>query len=414
MMEKLIDQATPVGGVKGLYQLARRAALAQNSELAAMFKMMEEPGIISFSGGFPDPKWYLDEVKAIEAEVMSKKKDEALSYGPTPGLTLFREYLAERLSQQGIPTKLENIIITHGSLQGLDLICRIFLDKGDSVVIEAPTYIGAILTMQPYEVNLVGVPVDGDGMQIDALEETLLELKSQRVTPKFIYTIPSFQNPTGTMMSLPRRQKLVEISQRFGVPVVEDHAYGELKFDGDLLPTLAELGGIEHIIHLGTLSKIFSPGIRLGWLVAHPSIVEKAIFFKQGMDQCCNSLGQLLALEYGRRGLIEKQIAVTRNALKQKASVTLENIEKLMPKGTTYTVPQGGFYTWVSVPGSFDSVKMLEPAVKRFKVAYVAGPSFYHDRRGPNQMRICYSLPDPAVIPEGISRLASVVKAWEN
>lgn len=388
--------------------------MAQNSELAAMFKMLEEPGIISFSGGFPDPKWYLDEVKQIEAEIMANKKDEALSYGPTPGLTPFREFLAERLCGEGIATKLENIMITHGSLQGLDLVCRIFLDEGDHVIIESPTYIGAILTIQPYGVNFVGIPVDDDGMQVEALEETMSELAKKGITPKFIYTIPSFQNPTGTMMSLARRRDLVRVAQRYGVPIVEDHAYGELKFEGELLPTLAELGGIENVIHLGTLSKIFSPGVRLGWLVAHPSIIEKAVYFKQGMDQCSNSMGQLLALEYGRRGLIEKQIAVTRSALKEKASVTLENLQKLMPEGTSFTVPQGGFYTWVSVPGDFDSVKALGRAVKEFKVAYVAGPSFYHDRRGPNQMRICFSLPDPEIIPEGIRRLAAAVKAWES
>ena len=333
-------------------KFSSRARMMQRSELAALFKLTENPKVISFAGGFPDPDWYLDEVKEITARIITDQKGAAFSYGPTPGLTGLREFLAGRLSQQGIERISGNdLIITSGSLQGLDIVCRIFLEPGDSVIVEAPTYIGAISTLEFNEAKLVQVPIDHDGMRTDLLVETLAGMAKAGPLPKFIYTIPNFQNPSGCTLKLERRRELLSIAAGHGIPVVEDNAYGELRFTGKQLPMLKALDEEGNVIHLGTFSKIFSPGLRLGWFLASPEVVEKALLIKQCADQCSSTLGQMIALEYGRKGLIEKQIAVSQSALLLKKEATLKAMEKHLPAGSTWTLPEGGFYTWVTLPG---------------------------------------------------------------
>jgi DNA-binding transcriptional MocR family regulator len=377
----------------------------QRSELAALFKLTEEPGVISFAGGFPDPDWFLDEVREITREIMDEKKGLALSYGPTPGLTSLRDFLAERLGDQGIRTRGSEVLITSGALQGLDIVCKIFLEPGDLVIVEAPTYLGAIQTLESYEAQLVPIPIDDNGMQTGLLDEALARCPR---SPKFIYTIPSFQNPSGCTMSLERRRELLTIAGRHGIPVVEDNAYAELRFAGQPLPTLKSLDEDGLVIHLGTFSKVFSPGVRLGWLVATPELVDKAILVKQGSDQCSSTLGQLIALEYGRRGCIEKQIAISKENLAVKQAATLSGLQKYFPRGASWTIPEGGFYTWVTLPGTVSTVELLPAAVSEAKVAYVAGPSFYVDRSGTNQLRLCYSQPKPDEIARGIKLLAGI------
>jgi 2-aminoadipate transaminase len=382
-----------------------RARKMQRSELAALFKLTEEPGVISFAGGFPDPDWFLDEIGEITRQVMDEQKGIALSYGPTPGLTALRDYLAERLGREGIRTRGSEVLITSGALQGLDIVCKIFLEPGDLVIVEAPTYLGAIQTLESYEAQLVPLPIDANGMQTGLLDETLQRCSKP---PKFIYTIPSFQNPSGCTMSLERRRELLTLAGQHGIPVIEDNAYAELRFTGQPLPTLKALDQEGLVIHLGTFSKVFSPGLRLGWLVSTPELIDKAILVKQGSDQCSNTLGQLLALEYGRRGCIEKQIAVSAGNLAVKQAATLAALQEFFPSGASWTLPEGGFYTWVTLPGAVDTVEMLPRAVSEAKVAYVAGPSFYADRSGANQLRLCYSQPKPAEIARGIRLLAGI------
>jgi 2-aminoadipate transaminase len=392
-------------------QYSARAKKVQRSELAALFKLTENPELISFSGGFPDPDWYLDEVKAVTEKIINERKGIALSYGPTPGVTDLREYLAERLGRQGIKTRGADILITSGSLQGLDIVCRMFLDPGDRVIVEAPTYLGAISTLENFEAELVQVPIDDQGMRTELLAETLESMKKEGRMPKLIYTIPNFQNPSGCTMSLARRHYLIKIAAQYGVLVVEDNAYGELRFTGEQLPLLKALDEDGMVIHLGTFSKVFSPGLRLGWFAASSVLVEKAILFKQGCDQCSNTLGQLIALEYGRQGLIDKQIEVSTKALIVKKEATLAALEKYFPAGSTWTLPEGGFYTWATVAGHTDTVKALNIAVEKYKVAYVAGPSFYTDHvSGANKLRLCFSQPKVDQIAVGIKRLAQVLQ----
>ncbi|MGE5593713.1 MAG: PLP-dependent aminotransferase family protein [Betaproteobacteria bacterium] len=388
---------------------AARAQKAQRSELAALFALAEEPGVISFAGGFPDPEWFLPEIIEISEEIMRTNRGVALQYGPTPGFTALREFMAARLTRQGMKCGAADVLITSGSLQGLDLVCKIFLEPGDVVLTEAPTYIGALQTFASYEADIASVPTDADGMRIDELESLLADMRAGKRaggrTPKFIYTIPSFQNPSGCTLSLERRWALLSVASRFGVPVVEDHAYAELRYDGADIPALKALDEDDIVVHLGTFSKIFSPGLRLGWMIGPRPVMEKAILFKQGTDQCSNSLGQMMALEYGKRGLIERQIEVTVASLRKKKDETLRALRAHFGDAITYTVPEGGFYTWVTFPEAIDTVELLPRAVKEHSVAYVAGPSFYADRSGANQARLCFSQPRVDQIEEGIWRL---------
>ncbi|MGE5586353.1 MAG: PLP-dependent aminotransferase family protein [Bacillota bacterium] len=388
---------------------AARAQKLQRSELAALFALAEEPGVISFAGGFPDPEWFLPEVTEISDRIMRTSRGVALQYGPTPGFTALREFMAARLTGQGMRCSAADVLITSGSLQGLDLVCKIFLEPGDVVLTEAPTYIGALQTFASYEVDIVSVPIDADGMRVDALESLLADIHAGKRAggpmPKFIYTIPSFQNPSGCTLSPERRRALLQVASGFGIPVVEDHAYAELRYDGADLPALRALDEDDVVIHLGTFSKIFSPGLRLGWMIGPSPVMEKAILFKQGTDQCSSSLGQIMALEYGKRGLIEKQIEVTIASLRKKRDETLKALRAHFGDSVSYTVPQGGFYTWVTFPEGIDTVALLPRAVKEYSVAYVAGPSFYADRSGGNQARLCFSQPRVDQIEDGIKRL---------
>lgn len=330
--------------------MSARARAAQRSELAALFALAERPDVISFAGGFPDPEWFLPEFREIAGRVVRDNLGAALQYGPTPGLTPLREFMAERSLRQGVKATPADILITSGSLQGLDLVCKVFLDAGDIVIVEHPTYIGAIQTISAYEARMVDVPGDDDGPDLEALETVLRDLGRKGDRPRFIYVVPSFQNPTGRTMSLPRRRRLLEVASAAGVPIVEDHAYAELRYEGEELPSLKALDQEGLVIHLGTFSKILSPGLRLGWTVAPPEVTEKLLLFKQGTDQCSNTLGQMLAVEYGRRGLIERQIEITRKSLRAKRDLTLAALGRHFGSGIAHTVPQGGFYTWVTLP----------------------------------------------------------------
>jgi 2-aminoadipate transaminase len=387
-----------------------RAQKMRRSELAELFALAERPDVISFAGGFPDPDWFLPEIDEVAIQVMRDSRALALQYGPTPGMSTCREFVAERLAKKGVKGTGANTLITSGALQGVEIAAKMFLDPGDTCIVEAPTYIGTIATLEALEARLVSVPTDQDGMRTDLLPGIIDEQIRTGHRPKFIYTIPTFQNPSGCTLSLERRKKLVEIAMQYEIPIVEDDAYGELRYTGEPLPLIKSLDPAEIVIHLGTFSKIFSPGVRLGWFVASPEIIEKAIVFKQGTDQCSSSMAQLMAVEYGKRGLIEKQIDVTVASLKKKSGATLAALTEHFPPGSTWTIPQGGFYTWATVAGDVDTVELLPKAVRDLKVAYVAGPSFYADRSGKNKLRVCFSLVRPHEIPEGVRRLGELFK----
>ncbi len=378
-----------------------------STALAELFKLTERPDIISFAGGFPAPDMFLPEEAAeVTRQLMVEAPSTVLGYSPTPGFSALRDFLAERQLQLGMTADSGEILVTSGSLQGLDILGRVFLNRSDRIIVEAPTYLGALSTFASYDIRVDSVPVDDEGLDTARLAELLEQHRRKNSLPKLLYTVPTFQNPSGQTMSYRRRQELLDLADRYGFLIIEDNAYGELRFAGEEVPTLKSLDTGGSVIYLGTFSKILSPGIRIGWIHAAPEVIERAVMVRQAMDQCSNSLGQLLALEFGQRGLIEKQINKTVHLLGERARLTLDLLAREFPAGTTWTEPEGGFYTWVSLPPAVDTGRLLSHCIEEARVAYVAGTAFYAGEGGNNQMRLCYSQPSLEDIARGIPRLA--------
>lgn len=387
-----------------------------NTDIAEVMRLSEMAGVISFAGGFPAADMFrLPEVREVADRILAEKGAQALQYGPTAGFAALREYLAQRmLDRFGVKTTPEEIVITAGALQGLDLLCRVLVEPGDTVITEAPSYMGALQTFATYRARIEEIPMDEAGLQVDLLAERLAELKERGIRPKLIYTIPTFQNPSGSTLNTSRRRLLVDLANAYGVPVVEDAAYAELRFAGGEEPTLKALDQAGGVIFLGTFSKILSPGLRLGWVVAPRALAEKVIAVKQTNDQCSGSLSQLVALECGRRGIIDRQIEASRLLLREKAAAMVAGLEHHFPAGTRWVDPQGGFFTWVTLPAAdgLDTSRLLKQAVAEEKVAYVGGRSFYAHGQGSNQLRLCFSYPATTEITAGIERLGRFFRRY--
>ncbi|MBI4553457.1 MAG: PLP-dependent aminotransferase family protein [Candidatus Latescibacteria bacterium] len=390
---------------------ADRMARIGDSAIIALLKLAERPDVISFAGGLPDPKSFpILRMKEVVDWVLDHEGAAALQYGPTAGYSKLREWIADRMGRlEQTPVTADGVIVTSSGVEALDLIAKVLLNPGDTVIVEAPTYLAALHVFRSYQAELVDVPIDADGMIIDALEERLADLTRRGIRPKLLYTIPTFQNPAGVTLAADRRRRLVEVADRAGVPVIEDPAYGELRYEGDRLPSLVSLNP-EGVLFANTFSKIFGPGVRLGWITAPPGVIAQLCQAKQGTDQCSSTLGQRVVYEYGRRGLIERQVAASLPLYREKRDLTLAAMARYFPSGVTWTRPAGGFYSWVTLPDGVETGPMLEWAIAHEHVAYVSGPPFYADGRGANQLRLCFSFVAPDKIEEGIRRLGRVIE----
>ena len=385
-----------------------------HSDVAAMLKLAERPEVISFAGGLPDPEVFLlEEIKEIFEEVLAQRGRAALGYGPIVGITPFREWLADHMTRSGRPTKVEECLVTTGGIAALDLICKVLLDPGDVAIVGEPSYLAALHVIRSYQGRFAGVPLDDEGMQPDALESTLKDLQRESLRPKFVYLVPSFQNPSGVTLSEERRKKIIEIAVDYDVPIVEDAAYRDLRFEGHAPPLLASLAP-RNVIHINTFSKIFNPGMRIGWVTAPREFIETLALAKQGQDQCSTTIGQYVALSFASRNLIERQKTRSIEIYRRKRDVMLAALEDCFPKSAHWTKPQGGFYTWVTFPPKVDTEALLPRSIEEVSVAYGAGPSFYHNRSGKEHMRLCYSYVPDAQIEEGIRRLASLVSSVQG
>ncbi|UMZ74914.1 PLP-dependent aminotransferase family protein [Natranaerofaba carboxydovora] len=382
------------------------AGRKSSGALAEIFKLTERPDIISFAGGFPAEDMYLvDEAREIMEDIMARKQTDALGYSPTPGFSELREYIAGRQTGLNMKASMNNIVVTSGSSQGVDLVCQAFIDRGERVMVEAPTFLGTISTLSNHEAKIEPISMDEEGLNTDELEEKLKQWEKENNLPKALYTIPTFQNPSGRTLSLERRKTLLNLASKYNFIIFEDYAYGELRFKGETLPTLKELDQEGRVIFLGSFSKILSPGARIGFIQADEKVVDKIILIKQSLDQCSNSPGQYLILEFGKRGLIERQIERTVDILKDKSSLTMELLEENFKDIATWTKPEGGFFTWLILPEEFDSEKALPLCVDQAKVAYVAGSTFFLGGEGKNNLRLCFSEPLLSEIREGMPKL---------
>jgi 2-aminoadipate transaminase len=373
--------------------------------IASVLALLEMPGVISFAGGFPDPETFPRErVSTLLREFVATDEASAFQYAPTRGLAGPLNALADRIDTlQGRRPADEELLITSGAIEALELVGKSFLDPGDVVVVEGPTYLGAIQAFRSFEATLVAVPMDEHGLEVDDLERQL----AGGLRPKLVYSIPDHQNPAGVSLSAERRELLVELARRYGFLIIEDVAYRELGFSGDALPSLWSLAP-DVVVQAGTTSKTFFPGVRLGWAVGPAEVCARLVSAKQNTDQCAGALGQRLFEEYARRGWLEEQLARSRAIYEGKCARMLAALERSLPEASRWTQPRGGFFSWLTLPADADSVDLARRAVEQ-GVGIVPGTLFFPDGRGRDTVRLSFSLVEEAQIDEGIERLASLV-----
>jgi 2-aminoadipate transaminase len=385
---------------------ARRTQTLGGGEITAILSLAGATDVITFSGGFPDPATFpRDVLGEIAAKLIATDVAVALQYSPTEGLPGLRDYVAGRLaSQQGQRPAAGELMITSGGIDCMELIAKSMVDTGDVVVVEAPTYLGAIMAFRGYEADLRGVPMDDDGMRVDVLADLL----ATGLRPKVLYTIPDHQNPTGLSMAADRRAELVDLARRYHFLILEDVAYRELGFEDTAPPSLWSQAP-DVVVQAGTFSKTFFPGVRLGWAAGPSEIITQLVTAKQNSDQCSGALGQRMLEEYGRGGHLDRQLVQSRALYARRAALMNEALLAHMPGGTTWTSPRGGFFTWVTAPDGVDTVA-LSPAASARKVAYVPGQPFYPGQGGATQMRLAYSRVSDELIDEGARRLGDLVR----
>jgi 2-aminoadipate transaminase len=385
---------------------ARRTRLRGGDELTTILAG-SPPGVLSMTGGFPNPATFpTDELDEIAARLVRDDASVALQYTPCEGLPSVREYLIDRQEQlQGRRPAPAELIVTSGGMDCIKLVCHSLVDPGDTIAVEAPTYLGALMSFAGFEARVQAVPMDGDGLVVEALEERL----AAGLRPKFVYTIPEYQNPTGRTLRLDRRRALVELCRRHGVLIFEDVAYRELAFDDGSLPTLWSLAP-DVVLQAGTFSKSFFPGVRLGWATGPADVVAELGAVKQNTDQCAGGLGQRLVEEYGRAGGFERHLPAARALYASHWAALSAALSRHMPEGVDWTEPTGGFLSWLTLPEELDTLAM-RPAAIEAGVAYVPGPPFHVGTDGRNTLRLSFShLPEPD-LETAAERLAGVVRA---
>jgi 2-aminoadipate transaminase len=375
-----------------------------------LMALTSQPDIISLAGGLPDMSAFPAEVMGkVTAQIAAESSIKALQYGPTEGLEDVRDAIAEVMAAEGMTgIDPQDVLVTTGGQQVIDLVCRTLIDPGDVIIAEAPTYPGAVPCFGSFQADVVQIEMDADGMRIDELEETLDRLAAEGRTPKFIYTIPTFHNPGGVTLSLPRRKRLVEVARERELLILEDNPYGLLRYEGEPLPTLYSLDGGEFVIYLGTFSKILSAGIRVGWAVAPRPVFQKLNIGKQAADLCSSSLSQMFVATYFRSGLWAEQLDVFKELYRRRRDVMLDSLADFFGPEAAWTAPQGGLFLWATLPDYIDTTDLLVRALEE-NVAFVPGRAAYLDGRGGSSMRLNFSGVAEDDIREGVRRIGKVV-----
>ncbi|MBI9098154.1 MAG: PLP-dependent aminotransferase family protein [Spirochaetaceae bacterium] len=377
------------------------------SEIREILKLTARDDIISFAGGLPAPELFpVKEMMEVSRFVLEKMGREALQYSPTEGYDPLRDHIARRMKLSGVNVPGDAILITSGSQQGLDFSGKIFLNRGDVVLCESPSYLGAINAFRAYECQFREIETDDKGMVMEDLERALRETENV----KMIYVIPDFQNPSGRTWSLERRKGLLELANKYNKPIIEDNPYGDLIFEGERIPSVKSLDTKGLVIFLGTFSKTFCPGLRIGWVCASPEILNKYIMVKQSADLQCNSMSQREISVFLDKYDLDKHIERIKVVYKKRRDLMMESLEKYFPQEVSWTYPSGGLFTWVIVPDHIDTKRLLEKSLKTIKVAYVPGASFFPNGGVNNTMRVNFSTMADDKIVEGIKRLGDLLK----
>ena len=396
------------------YRYAHRIQKMGSSVIRELLKFTEQPDIISFAGGLPAPEVFpVKEFQQACNDVLEHYGPQALQYSTTEGYPPLREMIARHTARYSVEITADNILITSGSQQALDFLGRLFINRGDYIVVESPTYLGALQAWNAYGAQYIPVRADENGMIVDELEAAL------RIGPKFIYILPNFQNPSGSTLSLERRRQLVELADQYGVPVVEDDPYGQLRYEGEHIPSLVSLDSeyrgphcghySGNVIYLSTFSKLLAPGLRLAWVIAPPEVICKLVLTKQAADLHTASFNQYVAYEVAKGGFLDEHVKTIRATYKERRDVMFEMMEEMFPPEVSWSRPQGGMFLWGILPNEMDAADVLKRAIDK-KVAFVPGEAFHPRGGGKNTMRINFSYSSPETIREGITRLGITLK----
>jgi len=382
----------------------------KKSAIREILKLTQKPEMISFAGGLPSPDSFpIDDIKKITSEVLEHDGPAALQYGTTDGDNKLRSLLAERHKKDGLTLALNNIVITTGSQQALDLAGKIFINPGDVVICGLPSYLGGLNAFTVYGARLKGIPLDDQGMRPDLLEKTIIKLKEEGSIIKFLYVIPDFQNPTGVTMPRSRRLEIIRMAERYDFLIVEDSPYRDVRFEGTPQPLMASLDTSGRVITLSTFSKILAPGFRLAWVIGHPVLIDKIVTAKQSADLCSPSFVQKITARYMEKGLLDVNLKKTVALYRERRDHMLRCFREFMPEGVKWTEPEGGLFLFVTLPPSMDAAKLLERAIKK-NVAFVCGSVFYCNNEGQNTMRLNFSFAGPEDTCKGVSRLADAIR----
>jgi DNA-binding transcriptional MocR family regulator len=389
---------------------AERTAGMTASEIRALFAVASRPEVVSLAGGMPyTTALPLDAVGKLMSDLLATRGAQALQYGSGQGDPVLRELICEVMALEGITASPDDVVVTVGSQQALDLVTRVFCDPGDVVIAEAPSYVGALGTFAAYQADVVHVQMDDDGLVPAALREALAAVKASGRRAKFLYTIPNFHNPAGVSLADTRRDEVLAICQEHGLLVLEDNPYGLLGFDGPPTPAIRARSGEDDVVYLGSFSKTFAPGLRVGWVLAPHAVREKLVLASEATVLCPPQLNQLVVADYLTTQDWQGQVEVFRSLYRDRRDAMLDALTQLMPAATTWTKPTGGFYVWLTLPEGLDS-KVMQPRALSARIAYVPGVGFYSDGQGGRDMRLSYCYPEPDRIREGIRRLAGVME----
>ncbi len=415
-MDNLATVAARAADVLWKDRFAERALGVTSSAIRELLKLTERPDIISFAGGLPAPETFpLERIEAACLRVLHQHGPNALQYSATEGYPPLRGLLVAQMARYGIKVSIDNVLITSGAQQALDLIGRLLINPGDEVLTEEPTFLGALQAFAACQARFIPVPVDEQGLRVDLVEKAL------RAGPKFLYVLPNFQNPSGVTLSLDRRERLVELASHYGIPIVEDDPYGQLRYEGTHLPPLVKVDAVFHgfakgekefrgdVLYLGTLSKVLGPGLRLGWVVAPEEVIRKLIQLKQGADLHTSTFTQMVAYETARDGFLVQHVPAIRTLYRERRDAMHAALTREAPEEVRWTRPNGGLFLWLTLPTGIDSARVLEDALRE-RVAFVPGAPFFPAGGGANTLRLNFSYCAPSTIEEGIRRLGAVLR----